>query len=233
MSLQTPPAIWTQRAKNFVDHSHEQLLQKTDTLAYLQNRGLPIDAVVSYKLGWSDKNEFLPREIWGLDEQLRPDGKQNLLWLPKGLVIPSREQSGSVVRLKIRRCDWKQDDKLPKYIAVSGSMNGLSLVGSKKSTVIVVESELDAYALHYAIGDFACVVAVGSNIKNPDNVVDSLAKSAARLLICSDNDGAGQKMFTKWKRLYPHAKNYPTPIGKDIGEAIEQGLNIREWILNV
>ncbi|MBY0110027.1 MAG: toprim domain-containing protein [Candidatus Babeliaceae bacterium] len=232
VSLQEPPAIWKEKATDFVNHAHERLLQETDVLTYLQARGLPVDAVVRYKLGWSDINEFLPRVSWGLGKQLRPDGKQNLLWLPKGIVIPSIEQSGSVVRLKVRRCDWKSDDKLPKYVAISGSMNGLSRVGSKQRIVIVVESELDAYALYYEVGDFACVVAVGSNIKNPDYVVDSLAKSATRLLICSDKDAAGQKMFTKWKKLYPHAKNYPTPIGKDIGEAIEEhGLNVREWIL--
>lgn len=231
VSLQTPPAIWIRMANDFVNHAHEKLLQIPDVLKYLQARGLPLEAVVCYKLGWSEKNEFLQREDWGLEAQLKSDGKQNMLWLPKGLVIPSIEQSGSVVRLKVRRYDWHSDDKLPKYVAISGSMNGLSLVGSKQATVVVVESELDAYALHYAIGDFACIVAIGSNIKNPDNVVDSLAKRTTKLLICSDNDAAGQKMFTKWKKLYPHAKNCPTPIGKDVGEAIEQGLDIREWIL--
>ena len=38
-------------------------------------------------------------------------------------------------------------------------------------------------------------------------------------------------MLEKWKKFYPHAFGYPTPIGKDIGEAIEKGLDIRNWIL--
>jgi hypothetical protein len=38
-------------------------------------------------------------------------------------------------------------------------------------------------------------------------------------------------MFDKWQSIYSHAQSYPTPVGKDIGEAIEQGFNIREWLL--
>ena len=96
--------------------------------------------------------------------------------------------------------------------------------------MVVVESELDAYAVDLAVHDLVCTIAVGSNIKNPDNVTDRLAKNIKLLLICHDNDLAGAKMLMKWKNLYPHAIGYPTPIGKDIGEAIQNGFNIREWL---
>jgi len=98
--------------------------------------------------------------------------------------------------------------------------------------MVVVESELDAYAIDYVAHDFVCAIAVGSNIKNPDNLTDRLAKNAKSLLICHDNDEAGQKMLIKWQRLYSHAIGYPTPLGKDIGEAVKQGFNIREWLLH-
>src|ERR1700682_3772091 len=52
------------------------------------------------------------------------------------------------------------------------------------------------------------------------------AQLARNLLICHDNDAAGEKMFAKWKRLYPDAVKYPTPVGKDIGEAIEMGFDV-------
>ena len=113
-------------------------------------------------------------------------------------------------------------------------MNGLTILGSSKhNTMIVVESELDAFATNFVTHDFACVVAVGSNIKNPDNVTDYIAKKVKHVLICHDNDEAGRKMLTKWQRLYSHEQPYPTPIGKDIGEAIQQGLNIREWLQSI
>ena len=111
-------------------------------------------------------------------------------------------------------------------------MNGLSLIGSTQHKImVVVESELDAYALHHAAHDVACVVAVGSNIKNPDYVTDYHAKKAASLLICHDNDDAGKSMLVKWKNLYKHAKSYSTPMGKDVGEAVQKGLDIRQWLL--
>lgn len=230
--LKKPSALWITKASEHVEQSHKNLLSKTDVLQYLSSRGLPLEAVQWYKIGWSDKNTFYSRSDWGLDDQFSSDGKPRLLWIPKGLVIPTAQSNGEILRLKIRRADYKQDDELPKYVAISGSMNGLSVIGSTKNKImVVIESELDAYAIDYVAHDFTVIVAVGSNIKNPDNIADKLAQNAKQLLICHDNDEAGKKMLIKWKKLYPHAQAYPTPIGKDIGEAIENGLSIREWLL--
>jgi DNA primase len=229
--LQKPPALWIEKSSAFVDQAHKNLLCKDDVLQYLVSRGLPLEAVQRYKIGWSDKNEFLSRSDWGLEEQISQEGKSRSLWIPKGIVIPTAQSNGEVIRLKVRRADYKQDDKLPKYVAISGSMNGLSLIGNTRNKImIVVESELDAYAIDHATNDFAFVVAVGSNIKNPDNVTDKLAQKTVRLLICHDNDEAGKKMLIKWQKLYPHSQACPTPIGKDIGEAVKSGLNIRQWL---
>jgi hypothetical protein len=63
------------------------------------------------------------------------------------------------------------------------------------------------------------------------NVTDYLAKKSSNLLICHDNDEAGEKMLDKWRTLYPHAKAHPTPIGKDIGEIIQTRFILREWLL--
>lgn len=230
--LTEPPALWTMKATDYLEQAHKKLLLKHDALAFLASRGIPIDVIQHYKFGWSLKDEFFPRADWGLEEQYTANGKPRKLWIPKGLIIPVSKISGQIIRLKVRRHDWKDGDEPPKYVAISGSMNGLSHIGSPKRTImVVVESELDAYAINHAAHDFVFTVAVGSNIKNPDNVTDRLAKNVPMLLICHDNDEAGKKMLVKWRSLYPHAKGYPTPIGKDIGEAIQQGFNIREWLL--
>ena len=233
-ALQAPPTAWIERATEFVHQAHETLLQKKEVLAHLANRGLPLEAVIRYKLGWADKSEFFSRAAWGLNEEVGQDGKQRSLWIPKGLVIPSIANN-QVIRLKVRRFDWQEEDRLPKYVAISGSMGGLSVIGPSGKTMtimVVVESELDAYAIDYVAHDFVCAIAVGSNIKNPDKLTDRLARHAKHLLICHDNDEAGKKMLIKWQGLYSHAIGYPTPIGKDIGEAVQQGFNIREWLFN-
>lgn len=228
ITLTNPPKQWIARATNLVEQAHKQLLLKEDVLEYLSKRGLPIEIIQQYKLGWSTQDQFLSRTDWGLDEQLNDDGNPRKLWIPKGLVIPVSKPTGQIIRLKVRRVD----DALPKYVAISGSMNGLSIIGdTKRTTMIVVESELDAYVINHVAHDFAFAVAVGSNSKNPDNVTDSHAKRASTLLICHDNDDAGYIMLTKWRSLYPHARGYSTPIGKDIGEAIQNEFNIREWLL--
>lgn len=230
--LKEPTHQWLLQATSYAQQANAILLSNKEMIAYLESRGISLDTINKHKIGWSSNNHFFSRKEWGLEEQVKPDGSLCKLWIPRGIVVPSCLSNGQVVRLKVRRHGWKVGDERPKYVAISGSMNGLSCIGDhNKQNVVVVESELDAYAINHAAGDFVLAIAVGSNIKNPDNVSDDLAKKVRHLLICHDNDEAGKKMLLKWRNLYPHAKSYSTPIGKDIGEAIQNGLNIRDWLL--
>ncbi len=221
------PDIWQTKANAFVEWAHRNIGQQKEILEWLHKRGLPAEAIHTYKIGWNPQEIIRNKEDWGIAHQQ----ENNRLWIPAGIVIPSLNNIGSVQRIKIRRTSWTQTDSIGKYIALPGSTNGLTIVGNtQKDLMIVIESELDAYATHYVISDFAFVVAIGSNIKNPDNVTDYLAKRKA-LLICYDNDEGGNVMWSKWKKLYPHTHPYPAPLGKDLGESIELGLRVRPWIL--
>lgn len=219
MIIDKPSEQWMQQAKLLVEKSHACLLTQMDILQYLDRRGLPEESVKRYKLGWLSQDEMLDGHLWGLEKGI---------WLFAGILIPTMENQ-NIIRLKIRRKDVQQDN--PKYIAITESMSGLTIVGDKKKQVmIVVESELDAYALHHVVGDFAVIIAVGGNIKKPDPQIAYMAYNRT-LLICHDNDDAGKHMWERWKALYAHAQAYPTPKGKDVGEAIEQGFDIRLWII--
>ncbi len=227
-ALIPPSDGWTQRAEDFVLWAHEQIWGFPDKVAWLTKRGIPELAIKNYKIGYCGRDIWVNPIEFGLDA-----GKK--LFFPEGIVIPSIEPSEKIVRLKIRRTKWKEGDELPKYWAVRGSMNGLNMVGDfSKPMMLVVESELDAYAAHCAGSDSIFAVAVGSNTKNPDNVTDFWAKRR-KILICHDNDEGGLAMNEKWQRLYPHAISSPVPLksGKDIGEAIENGLNLGEWITSI
>lgn len=223
--LISPSEQWSLRAKDFVLWAHDQILHAPVTLKSLESRGLSLNAVHNYKIGYCTHDLWVnPSEF-----QIESDKK---LFLPEGVVIPTMESSGKIIRLKIRRIKWTPKDQFPKYWAIKGSMNGLNIVGDvAKPLMIIVESELDAYALHHAVNDLLFVVAVGSNTKNPDYVVDYWAKRRC-LLICHDNDEGGLAMNEKWKQLYLHAGSAPVPIekGKDIGEAVANGLDLRAWI---
>jgi hypothetical protein len=224
-ALVKPSGDWTQSARALVDASHEKILFRKDILDSLNKRGLSLNAIQQYRIGWIEHSDKVEGHLWGAEKEA--------VWLPAGILIPTIEQDQSIIRLKIRRNDWKPNDERSKYVAVTGSMKGLNIIGDKKNPVmIVVESELDAYALHYAVGDFATIVAVGGGMKDIDSTTNYLAQKKTTLLICHDNDEVGNKMFNKWLTNYPHAKSYPTIIGKDIGEAVEQGLKVRDWIID-
>ena len=221
----SPSRIWKDRAIHFVERAHQSILSQPQALDWLNCRGISIETIKNKKIGWNNQDLSLSKSEWGI---IVDDENNTKLWLPQGIVIPTFDKDGSVQRIKIRR--FKNDSR-GKYIIVSGSSSGLSIIGDRfLNTMIIVESELDAYALYQEISDLAFVVAIGSNIRSPDNIVNFYAKNRD-IIICPDNDDGGTAMTTKWGKLYPNAIVYPTPLGKDIGEAIEQGLKIRPWIL--
>jgi len=239
LQIKPPPSLWQEKTRVFIDWASKEIFKRPDILDWLEQRGLSREAVRDYQIGYTQNpsskyGEFRrPFSEFGLSDEFRQDGRRKEIWIPKGIVIPTIEPSAAVVRLKIRRDDWTPAYKTPKYVAVSGSMGGMNLVGDRGSRVMaIVESELDAYALHHKTKDFAFVVAVGSNSKNPDNFTDLLARTKQFLLICHDNDEGGATMLEKWRGLYPHAKAHPTPLGKDIGEAASTGLDLRGWLLS-
>lgn len=227
--LTSPSSKWLEKSETIVEEAYKQILLEPIVLEDLKQRGIPLEAVKQYKIGWNKADVWDDKSDWGIEGE---EGK--CVWLPKGIVIPTTEPNGKVLRLKIRRSEWQESDKFPKYVVISGCANGLNIIGDTNIDVmVVVESELDAYAIHHAIGDFAFVIAVGSNIKNPDNVTDYYAKNVSAILICHDNDDAGKKMFDKWQSLYKHVKAYPTPIGKDVGEYVKMGGDLKLFFDNI
>jgi DNA primase len=234
-----PPDAWLRSAETFVQSCHEELYKSPGTISILETRGIPIGVFPRYRLGFCKKEEYQEREAWGLEPEFTDDGKKKGLWLPKGIAIPIID-GGRVVRINIRRTEWKPEDSAVKnkkskgkYIKVSGGMKGLNIIGdTTRPVMLVVESELDAIALNVACSDFALSIAISGKDASPDRVTDYLAKNKQHLLICHDNDEPGREMLKKWKGLYPHARAWPTLEGKDVGEFAQQGGNIRNWILD-
>lgn len=220
-----PVDKWIEKGTSFVAWAHRNLLANPIMISLLEKRGIDFNAIKNFNLGFNTQELFRKKNDWGLEE----DGKQ--IWLPEGIVIPSY-RSGSLIRLKIRRTKWQEGDKQGKYINIAGNKQSLNLFGNTNNPVMfVVESELDAIVVANQLENIAFAIGVGSNVNAPDVLTDYLATNK-NLFICYDNDEAGIVMLHRWKRLYPHAQACPTPIGKDIGEAIQQGFNIREWLLS-
>lgn len=218
---------WQDKMKELSAMAHRQILQRVDILKRLSKRGIPKEAVEAYGLGYLLANVTYDRKALVLEPT--QDGKETV-WFPRGITIPTTEH-GKIIRMKVRRDDWQPSDTLPKYIEISGGIKGLNLIGNRNNPdIIVVESELDAFAVHWTLEGRALVVAVGSNTKHPDSMTHALAKRSDRLLVVCDNDDPGKVMEAKWQELYPKARVITVPIGKDIGEAFEQGFDVAGFL---
>jgi hypothetical protein len=87
-----------------------------------------------------------------------------------------------------------------------------------------VESELDVILLQQWAGDICCSMALGVASKRPD-------LDAPMVLFSLDVDMAGATAYQWWSQHYPHIKLWPALVCKSPGEALLNGIDLREWIL--
>jgi hypothetical protein len=194
------------------------------------------------RLGWIPAKRFLERPEWGLNQELREDGKPRKLFVQPGVLIPCRDDAGRVVSLRVRYWtaehgstppDEPGQDKPPsKYRNVTGS-DMRALITGIGPTAVVIESDLDALLLAQDAGDLVKAVALGSADVRPDPVAAELLKAAPLILVALDTDPAGGKAARRrWSKV-KNAVLWPIPAkyGKDPGEARGNGLRLRAWIL--
>lgn len=221
---------WQQVAKRFTDYSHENLFKETNAINQLEKRGLTIETIKRFRLGWNPKNLFDQRERWGLGPEIKENGFPKRQWLPQGIVIPSFQDSRPT-KIKIRRSDWVNEDTLPKYVEVSGSAQSPSAYGDPSKPVIIVESELDAILIQQEASDLVCSIALGGVSKKPDVELHELLKRAPLILLSLDFDDPGKKRYSFWMRQYPNLRPWPAPYFKSPGDALEKShINMKGWI---
>lgn len=235
-----PPKLWQEKASAFVQWSQNQLQRSSDMLQTLSLRGLKESTIKQFRLGFCEnpvsgysRDIFRNREEWGLPSECKPNGKPKKLWLPSGLVIPTMSNSGSVLKLKVRRQQWHKEDHLPKYVEISGSMQCSSIFGvTQHQVVVVVESEFDALLIHQNATDLCFCIALGGVTKKPDLHTEHLLRQAKFILWCLDNDEAGRNVAFWWRSAYPNLRFWPAPVGKSPGDAFkDHQVNLRDWIL--
>ena len=154
-------------------------------------------------------------------------GKPKKAWIPAGLIIPDIVD-GKVIRIRIRRSDPGAGDR---YILLPGSDTRPMVWGENKSTLSIIESELDGLLVNQDAGDQVGVVALGNAQARPDQETDKILRQANLILNSLDNDEAGAKeAWTFWKKHYQQAERWPCAFGKDPGEMIKAGVPIKTWI---
>lgn len=228
---QDPAEVWQQHATKLVDWAHQQLLGNQQQLQWLADRGLDLNAVERYGLGWNPgengRDLYRVREAWGLKTILKDDQKtKKKLWLPIGLVIPCY-QDDKLHRIRIRRPEGE-----PRYYLVPGSGTAPMIQGRDQRAFVIVESELDALMIHASAGDITGAISQGNSTAKPDEASHAMLQQALSILVALDSDDAGMLASVWWRKNYPQAERWPVPVGKDPGDSYKAGVNIRQWIVD-
>ncbi len=228
--LIAPNSAWIIKGFSFVDWAQKQLWSDggKNTLEYLKNeRGLSERAIEVFHLGWNPKDLWRDRELWGLPQELREDGKPKKIWLPAGVVIPLFVDS-ILWRIRIRLHKPMEDTT---YCFVSGGSSVSMVLQVNPKIYIIVESELDGILLHQEIETLASVIVLGNAQTRPDKVTTYLLRESELILIALDSDSAGAKeAWQWWTQQFSQAKRLPPIDGKDPGEMWKNGITLRYWV---
>ncbi|MDD3148480.1 MAG: primase-helicase zinc-binding domain-containing protein [Candidatus Riflebacteria bacterium] len=229
----TPFLGWTSKAQALIDWSHEHLLNSPEQLNWLQiKRGISLEAVKRFKLGWNPKDLFRDRKAWDLPEELsQSTGKPKKLFIPAGLVIPGHDSAGGINLVKIRRPNPPEGQA--RYYFLPGGVAAPCFFGNSLSSFIVVESELDAVLLAQESAWVLTAVSTGSATNRPDSKSFQILSRADCLIISLDNDEAGGKAGVNfWPEIFPDASLdfIPSTYGKDHTAAYLAGFPLARWL---
>lgn len=238
-AAQSPENLWREHAEKLVLSAHEALLSSPDCLAYLAARGLPLEAVQKYRLGWLDKDNYRSREAWGLPTDLKANKKPKKLYLPMGIIIPFYVE-GQLHRLRIRRDVVTGDEA--RYYWVPGSGNDVVVINPDARAFVVVESDLDGLMVDHAAGDLVGSVPLGTCSAKPKELAAQILRKSLAILVALDfeprqnqqtgrMENPGGQAAKWWLSNFSQALRWPTPVAKDPGEAYQAGIDIRTWVM--
>jgi DNA primase len=224
-----PPAVWQKRARKILDRAIELFWSQAgaQTRAFLRcEKGLQDAICGKAGLGFIPNDFYEPGAKWGLST-----GKE--IRIPAGLLIPTFDSDGQVIRLRVRR--FTLAGKRYELIAASDGKTPMIIGADGQAAVIIVESELDALLLAQEVGDLCTAVALGTAGGKPDTGLHGLlsAEGTRQILISHDTDAAGARAAWAFfpKTYGKKALRWPCIKGKDPSEAWHNGLHIRQWVI--
>ena len=233
-----PADLWQGKATILMEYCHAKLLENKEQLTWLSARGITVDLVAHYRLGWNPADIWRERRAWGLEEEIKPEtGKPKKLWLPKGLVIPVLDKYRAV-QLRIRRPEGE-----PRYYVVPGSSRQPLVSRLDAQAYMVVESGLDAILLDAVAGDLAGIIAMHNDSAKPPAGLFEILTGSLHISVAMDSDkptrnkatgkleSAGAKASRWWLQQFHQAERTPVIGGKDPGEAFKAGVDLRAWVL--
>lgn len=242
-----PSEAWEGYAAKLLEEAEKEIWAHPEALKWLHARGITEEVIKAYRLGYltgekGRPGRFRARSVLGL-QPVRKEGKErSWIFIPRGIVIPTFEDD-RLINLRIRRpkpdlaTTEDKKDKPAKYMELEGSCSKPMLLSPEGGNpnlraFIVVEGELDAILCHHATGRAVGAVALRTNRAKPDAKAHPKLKEAVSILLALDYEesGAGIAGLDWWLDTYSQSMRFPTPEGKDPGNAYELGVDIREWI---
>lgn len=234
-----PSATWQTYATKLVDEASAEIWNQPQALAWLTARGIDEAAIRTYRIGYlkgegQNAGRYRARTALGLAPKTGTDNNvRTKIFIPRGITIPTL-QGGAVVNLRIRRHKADLSAHSPKYMELEGSYRGPMLLTSSSpaplAVYFVTEAELDAMLIHHSTGGVVGALAVRTNRGKPDTLAHPRMAAAVRIGIALDYDPAGTMGVDFWEDTYPASRRWPTPVGKDAGDAYALGLNIRDYV---
>jgi DNA primase len=198
---------WRRTVSKLAQQCHDALLRDAEKLAWLRSeRGLTVETVKMFSLGWNHKNRWLDRRF-----------------LPSGLTIPWRD-----IRLRIRRDE--PGDRGRYHVFKGSSTEPLEIGTPHNRAAIILESELDALLVHQIATRLFYIVALGSAQKLPSRSLLDRVKQAEVLLVALDSDKAGQKASSRWLNHVPGCFRLPPIRGKDVTDMYKNGVDLNQWL---
>jgi hypothetical protein len=246
-TFSTPSSEWQAYAAKLVDEAATTMENQPKALEWLAARGIPAEAVKKYRIGYLQAEgakypgRWRARAALGLPPKTDDNGRaHDKIFIPRGIVIPTFAPDGTILNLRIRRhkADLMKpmtNGKLPpKYMELEGSCTAPMLLKAKGpadlAAYCVTEAELDAMLIHFATGGVVGGLAVRTNRGKPDAQAHEYLRQAVKVCIALDYDEPGAVGAPWWEQSYPQAIRWPTPEGKDPGDAFRLGVDIREWV---
>jgi hypothetical protein len=222
-----PPVLWQERGLAFVEWAHEQLLQDEVGRSYLQGRGLTMDTIRQWKLGWNPQMWKRAANTWGLKSK-------DPIWLHPGIVIPHMDADGTLWGIKIRvfKGGKPVSDKGGKYRGPRGQNARGMLFGepslSGMPVLILVEGEFDSLLAWQEAADFCDVGTMAGARKRLHTMALATVVQYPVVLAVLDDDAAADKGRT-YLRQFRRIKTLAPP-DHDLTDYWAHGGDLRAWL---
>jgi len=227
--VEAPGEVWQGRAWDLVDAACAGLWAEgaERVLQWLYERGFLPPTLLTWRVGYWERESYEERECWGLAE----NGRR--VWLPRGVVIPN-EIDGVLWGLKVRRPVRGAQDG-PKYVQVSGSrcvLWGVDGVHGGRP-LWVDEGEFNGMSVWQEAEDLVDVVSCGAASIDPGRLGQwwGLFLAAPWVFVRVDEDAAGDRAWARWEGLLgARARRVRPPKGGDSNDFLKLGGDVRSWV---